>query len=398
MRMFFGCLSQGLLAMIGCIMSRIHSSVAAGLSLFCISFHVQAAELSPQADQWIETIRMVGKEGQGNAEAKEAMQQLMGQSVDAVVPILKGMQGSSPLVKNWLRSAVETIVDRSSQDSIQLPLMPLTDFLLDESNDARARAMAFELIEQHDPHAGEMLLRGMLNDPSNDLRRLAVRQWIDAGTKALSGEPATAKVVFRQALQYARDIEQIRLLADELEKMDQPVHIPRLLGFITDWRVIGPFHNLDRTGFDTVFPPEKSLDFKATYTGKSGDVSWSVLESEDRFGMVDVNKAYPGLLKEVTAYAHHAFYSDTDRTAQLRLGTKNAWKVWFNGELLFGRDEYHRMAKVDQYILDVQLKAGKNDILIKLCQNEQLENWTVEWEFQLRVSDETGKAIHSLAR
>jgi hypothetical protein len=56
------------------------------------------------------------------------------------------------------------------------------------------------------------------------------------------------------------------------------------------------------------------------------------------------------------------------------------------------------MAKVDQYNLDVQLKAGKNDILIKLCQNEQLENWTVEWEFQLRVSDETGKAIHSLAR
>jgi len=24
-----------------------------------------------------------------------------------------------------------------------------------------------------------------------------------------------------------------------------------------------------------------------------------------------------------------------------------------------------------------------------------MEDWTVEWEFQLRVCDETGKAIHS---
>jgi len=24
-----------------------------------------------------------------------------------------------------------------------------------------------------------------------------------------------------------------------------------------------------------------------------------------------------------------------------------------------------------------------------------VEDWTVEWEFQLRVCDETGKAIHS---
>ena len=379
-------------------MSRILSSVATVLSVICVCFHTQGAELTSQADQWIDAIRMVGKEGQGNAEAREAVRELNRQSVDAVIPILNGMKGASPLVQNWLRSAVEVIVDRSRQEAVPLPMMPLTDFLLDESNDARARSLAFELIENNDSRAGEMLLRGMLNDSSNDLRRLAVQQWIDAGREILSDQPSTSKVIFRQALQYARDIEQIRLLADELEKMDQPVHIPHMLGFITDWRVIGPFHNLDRSGFDTVFPPERALDFGATYAGKSGDVSWSVLESDDRFGMVDVNKAYPGLLKEVTAYAHHAFYSDTDRTAQLRLGCKNAWKIWFNGELLFGRDEYHRMAKVDQYMLDVQLKTGKNDILIKLCQNEQLENWTVEWEFQLRVCDKSGKAIHSLAR
>ena len=83
---------------------------------------------------------------------------------------------------------------------------------------------------------------------------------------------------------------------------------------------------------------------------------------------------------------------------QLRLGCKNAWKVWLNGDLLFGRDEYHRGMKIDQYIMDAGLRAGRNDIVVKICQNEQVEDWTIEWEFQLRVCDETGKAIHSLAR
>ena len=34
-----------------------------------------------------------------------------------------------------------------------------------------------------------------------------------------------------------------------------------------------------------------------------------------------------------------------------------------------------------------------NTILIKLCQNEQMQNWTKEWEFQIRVCDPTGTAI-----
>jgi hypothetical protein len=111
--------------------------------------------------------------------------------------------------------------------------------------------------------------------------------------------------------------------------------------------------------------------------------------------MVDLNQPYPGYLKEVTAYAYHDFHSSEERPAQLRLGCKNAWKIWLNGEFIFGRDEYHRGAQMDQYILPAELKKGSNSLLIKLCQNEQTEDWTVEWEFQLRVCDETGKAIHS---
>jgi hypothetical protein len=53
---------------------------------------------------------------------------------------------------------------------------------------------------------------------------------------------------------------------------------------------------------------------------------------------------------------------------------------------------------MDQYKLPVQLQAGRNTILVKLTQNEEKEEWTVEWEFQLRVTDPTGRVIRSVSQ
>ena len=39
------------------------------------------------------------------------------------------------------------------------------------------------------------------------------------------------------------------------------------------------------------------------------------------------------------------------------IGSKNAWKLWVNNQLVFARDEYHRGAtRVDQFILDGTLR------------------------------------------
>ena len=54
--------------------------------------------------------------------------------------------------------------------------------------------------------------------------------------------------------------------------------------------------------------------------------------------------------------------------------------------------------QIDQYVERVALKAGKNRILLKLCQNEQKEQWAQRFAFQLRVSDFTGKAILAKGR
>jgi hypothetical protein len=109
--------------------------------------------------------------------------------------------------------------------------------------------------------------------------------------------------------------------------------------------------------------------------------------------MVDVNKAYPGMLKEVTAYAYTVYEAGEACDVELRLGCKNAWKIWLNGKLVFERDEYHRGTRIDHYQLKARLREGPNTLLVKLGQNEQTQPWTKEWQFQLRVCDATGTAL-----
>lgn len=376
------------------------ASVCLALQVF-ITAPILAEWTPADLDESIQSINAIHREGAGNEAAGAAWQQIARAPVDAIPHILAGMNRAGPLSMNALRVAAETVAARAEGNGQPLPQFALARFILDTSNHPRARALAFEMIQRQDPAAADLMLRSLLNDPSNSLRRQAVAQLIAAGEAALqTGRRETSGVMFRQALEHARDVDQIQFLSRHLEEFGHPVDLPTLFGFITDWKVIGPFDNSNREGFERVYPPEREIDLDAAYPGKKGNVSWTALSTDDPYGMLDINKAYPGMIKDVTAYAHAEFVSgfDSERPVELRLGCKNAWKVWLNGEFLFGRDEYHRGRKIDQYIMKTRLRPGPNQILVKICQNEQVEDWTVEWEFQLRVCDDTGRAVLALNR
>ena len=354
--------------------------------------HTQAR---PPADlkKQIAVIQAVGAEGSGNAEAAVAFRSLSQARASALLPLLRAIEPSNRTARNWLRSAVEVIVERELAEKKPLPFADLKTFLADRSQAPEARRLAFDLMLAIDRGASETLAPGFLDDPSNELRRDAVALLIAEGARQLAQEAGdTATITYRKALHAARDVDQIQAIAKALTDLKQQVDLPRHFGFLTDWQVIGPFHNTDRKGFAEEFPPEKKIDLKARHPGKESEVKWQALATSDPYGKVDLNEPY-GKLKEVTGYAYHEFESGEVQPAELRLGCKNAWKVWLNGKLLFSRDEYHRGQRIDQYKMPVPLEKGPNSILIKLCQNEQKEHWTVEWEFQLRVCDTTGKAI-----
>lgn len=357
--------------------------------LLAISIFAATTHLHATVDDALKKLAAVEQEGRGNEAASAAWKEIVTDGAPALPALLAATGKGSPVADNWLRLAGDTIVENARRTNRPLPLGEMEAFLKDTTHAAPARRLAFDLLQQADRTRADTLEPSLIADPVQELRRGAVQRLIDA---AKTKDRAGMKAGYLKALDAVRDEDQTKFLAGELKKLGVPVDLPRHFGFLMKWNVIGPFDNTERKGFDTVFPPEKEINLQASYPGKDKEVKWVPFESQDDYGKIDVNKPL-GLLKEVTAYAATTFDSPTERDAELRLGCKNAWKVWLNGQLLFGRDEYHRGQQMDQYKLKGRLKKGANTVLVKLCQNEQKEEWTVEWEFQLRVCDPAGTAI-----
>ncbi|HAA52707.1 MAG TPA: hypothetical protein DCE43_23530, partial [Planctomycetaceae bacterium] len=106
------------------------------------------------------------------------------------------------------------------------------------------------------------------------------------------------------------------------------------------------------------------------------------------------------IAKQISPYKGAVMYCTTEfeakaaKSIQFRLGTPNAWKLWVNGRLVFANEEYHRGMKLDQYSVPVTLRAGSNTILLKICQNEQEQDWAQRYQFQLRTCNVSGIAVH----
>lgn len=355
--------------------------------LWCVSLSCAAQKAE------IDSILKVGPEGANNEEATKAVSVLSKAPAEQIPQLLLAMNHANEIALNYLRSVVDVVMDRAMLSKSPVPVAEIRNFLLNTENHPRARRLAYEMMVRTVPEEAMRLLPGFANDPSVELRYDAVELLIGAADeKKKAGDNDGAKAAYQKALNAARQQKQIEKVAAELRALGDNVDLSRHFGFLARWKVIGPFDNTNLTGFDTVYPPEKEMLPEAEYDGKSGRVRWSEVSTGDDYGKVDLNPVL-GELKEVTGYATTVFNSPVEGPAELRLGCKNGWKVWMNGTFLFGRDEYHRGARIDQYRLPVTLKKGANTILLKVCQNADVKDWTKEWEFQLRVCDSTGTAI-----
>lgn len=351
-----------------------------------------AALPAAEPDAWIATLLKVGTEGQGHREAVTALRELS-RAEPAVLPqILHAFDEASPLAANWLRGAFEAVADRALRQQ-QLSASLLEAYVADNQHNPAARRLAFEWLMRMNPTQAERLIPGFLHDPSPELRREAVARLLhEAEQLRQAGQRDAALAVYRRALSGAFDDDQVKAIVKPLRELGEEVDLPRHFGFLTTWQLVGPFDNTDNKGFDTPYPPELSLDLAASYAGKTGEISWVEYQTDHEYGIVDLTKALAPHKGAVT-YAATEFPSERQQTVELRLGTPNAWKLWVNGQLLFARDEYHRNMQIDQYRVQATLRPGRNVILLKICQNEQTEEWAQRWQYQLRVCDASGAAI-----
>lgn len=356
---------------------------------------LSASSSAADTDSLLKTIKAVGREAQGNRAANQAVSELSQQDVSTLPAVLMGFRDANPLAANYLRGAAETIADRALKANKKLPTESLERLIRDVEQDPRGRRLAFELLTRVDPTLPDRVIPDMLLDPSPEFRRDAVARLIASAEKSLANiEDDAAKATFKKALTGATDDDQVKAIAKQLKTLKEEVDLKQHFGFLTGWRFVGPFDNVGLKGFDTAYPPEEKLDFAAKYEGQKGEVAWDKTETDHEYGIVNVAKQIAPY-KGAVMYLTTEFHSPTARSVEFRLGTPNAWKIWVNGKQLFGRDEYHRGMALDQYRVRGEVKAGANTILLKLCQNEQTEDWAQRYEFQLRVADLSGIGLAS---
>ena len=364
----------------------------AHLLLICASCVSGGGVSAADLDASINALLAIDKEGKGHDEAAPLLRSLVQQPSSALLPLLHGMDRANPLAANWFRGAFESIADRNLSSGT-LPQQELEAFVVDRSHAADARQLAFDWLVKIDATAADRLVPGMADDPSTEFRRAGVQRLLDAAAKAKeSQDSAASKELYGQAFRAALDPDQLDLAFDELTALGEQPDLKKQLGLLSNWWMIGPFDHRNGIGFNAAYPPETEIELQKKYAGTESEVSWTEKTTDHRHALLDLNNLL-GHHKGAVAYAYQEFESDRDQPVEIRLGTPNGWKLWVNGEPVFAHEEYHQSSRLDQYRTPVMLKAGTNQILLKICQNEQTQDWAQRWEFQLRVCDKLGTAV-----
>lgn len=157
------------------------------------------------------------------------------------------------------------------------------------------------------------------------------------------------------------------------------------LAFVRLWRVVGPFDDENKQGFDTPFPPESKMQWEGTFDGKGHSVSWRALPRAAEAGLVPLDQMLTPSEK-TAGYALAFIRVERDTACVLRGGYNEAHKLWVDGELVASRKNYNGRA-FDQYAEACTLRKGWNALLVKVC------NQDAGWNFALRLTDPAGRAL-----
>lgn len=184
-----------------------------------------------------------------------------------------------------------------------------------------------------------------------------------------------ARYLYSQYLgKYGRDDE----LAYEYKALGTPLE--------EAWSVSGPYPN--HSGFNTAFAPERLMDQGDKFTNSHDEVKWRPANDGSYDGYINLKKIL-GQSSWSVAYAAVTIHSPDKRVVQIRLGTDEAGKLWFNNELAWQAYRLHDEA-LDHDIVKVLLRPGDNHLLLKIT------NSIREWGFYLRVTDDEGNGFNDI--
>lgn len=158
----------------------------------------------------------------------------------------------------------------------------------------------------------------------------------------------------------------------------QPAPAPTtpLLG---KWHYIGPFDNEGGKGFARAYPPEAEIELKKAYKGKTQQVTWK----EGNFADGQVNSlALFDQSDSCTAYVYREIEVAAATQMPVSLGSDDSLVAFLNGQKVAEANE-QRACAADQHQVVLQLKPGKNRLLLKIG------NGSGDWAFYFQAKATT---------
>jgi putative heme-binding domain-containing protein len=148
---------------------------------------------------------------------------------------------------------------------------------------------------------------------------------------------------------------------------------------VTDWQLIGPFPQDEKS-----YRPETEFKPDSTYTALDKQVKWRTKKADAKqHGFVNLEPMFSPN-SDVSVYGHAEVVSSSERDATLVIGSDDTIIVWLNGQKVFSF-QGNRGWAADQDKVNIKLKAGKNELLIR-CGNA-----SGPWGFSVAVSAEEGQ-------
>jgi len=144
-------------------------------------------------------------------------------------------------------------------------------------------------------------------------------------------------------------------------------------GWTAAWHVIGPF---DNPGIATVHPLEQKIDLAAKHPVKGGgEAGWKKVDFPD--GQIHHLKPQFTQSDNCICYLYRQISVEADSKIRVGLGSDDGIVVFLNGKKIFTNDAL-RPAAADQDFVTLDLKKGKNDLLLKIA------NQGGDWAFYFR--------------
>ncbi|MCP5062760.1 MAG: hypothetical protein GY936_09875, partial [Ignavibacteriae bacterium] len=206
----------------------------------------------------------------------------------------------------------------------------------------------------------------------------------------IKGDYKNAEKILSDAIKMSSLRYPVDRILSKMEKANQVFDtktlrtMARTAGFINDWKVIGPFPNKNNSSQERAITHTETIDFSKNIKIGNSSLFWQDQRLDGAFPIIPFADLYSR--EELTAYTFTSITLNKNISAILKIGSNDEIVCWVNGEKVH-ENFIGRSLKIDEDIVNVNFKKGKNSILIKVL------NRGNNWEACLRVCDSNGVPI-----